>query len=287
MLQTAPDTESSEDEMRPEDEVQPPEPGQAIASITSTPSVHQVNETETSEVIEGNNKKTALLAGVDPTEKAKQDAIFSYNVIDLVDLPLALKLTNPYNTRPVNKLKVRGLQKALLEEGFRVFSPENRIMIVISQSDVDPSCITMDSNPTVQPQPLLLKTCSLLKELTIIGGQHRREAALLIMSENTKRMELLQRDIASKSVESAKFDKQPPKTEEARRRKTVLESEIEELELELSRREKSKDVGRRWGVMLLDPGRSHLILLAYQRISTLIVTCSQNKREAPHPPGAK
>ena len=64
-------------------------------------------------------------------------------------------------------------------------------MVVISPSDVDPSCITMVSGLTVQPQPLLLKTNSHLKELTIIGGQHHQEAVLLIMSENTKRMEFL------------------------------------------------------------------------------------------------
>ena len=261
MLQTAPDTESSEDEIRSEDELQPPEPGQAVTNMAGTPSACQVNEMEASDAIEGNSKKDTLLAGVDPTEKAKQDAIFSYNVIDLVDLPL--KMTNPYNTRPVNKSKVRGLQKALLEEGFRVFSPENHIMVVISPSDVDPSCITMVSGPTVQPQPLLLKTNSHLKELTIIGGQHRREAVLLIMSENTKWMEFLRCDIASKSVESANFEKQPPKTEEARRRKAVLESSMKDLELELSHREKSKDIVRHWGVILLDPGRPRLILLAY------------------------
>ena len=263
-LQAAPDTEPSEDDMHSEDELQPPEPGQAITTTASTPPdlIRQVNYSETPKVVEENNKKTTLIVNVDATEKAKQDAIFSYNVVDLLNLPL--KLTNPYNTRPINKSKVRALRNALLEEGFRVFSHENRIMVVISPSDLDPSCITMTSDPAAEPKPLLLKMDARLEELPIIGGQHRREAVLLIMSEVKKRMELLRRDIKSKGLELAKLVKKPPTTEEARRREAALKNDMKALETELSCHEKSKDVVGRWGVILLDPGRSRLILLVYQ-----------------------
>ena len=163
MLQAAPDAEPSEDNMRSEDELQPPEPGQAITSITSTPPdlIRQVNDSETPQVVEANNAKTTLIVNVDATEKAKQDAIFSYNVIDLINLPL--KLTNPYNTRPINKSKVRGLRNALLEEGFRVFSHENRIMVVVSPSDLDPSCITMTSDLAMKPKHYSLRQTPILR----------------------------------------------------------------------------------------------------------------------------
>ena len=138
-------------------------------------------------------------------------------------------------------------------------------MVVVSPSDLDPSCITMTSDPAVEPKPLLLKTDSRLEELPIIGGQHRREAVLLIMSEVKKRMELLRGDIKSKSLELAKFAKKLPKMEEARRIEAVLVNEMKALKTELS-------VGC-WGMMLLDPGRSRLILLVYQHL----LSCSKNK----------
>ena len=109
------------------------------------------------------------LVGIDPAEKAKQDAIFLYNIIDLTDLPLALK--NPYNPRPVVNSKVRVMHKALLEEGLRMFSNENRIMVVIEPSHVEPSCITSD--PTSPPQKFCLKADAPLTHLNIVGGQHR------------------------------------------------------------------------------------------------------------------
>ena len=93
------------------------------------------------------------------------------------------------------------------------------------------------------------------------------------MSEVKKWMKLLQGDIKSKSLELAKFAKKLPKMEEARRIEAVLVNEMKALKTELSSHKKSKDIVGCWGMMLLDPSRSHLILLVYQHL----LSCSKNK----------
>jgi hypothetical protein len=170
------------------------------------------------------------LVCIDSAEQAKQDAIFSYNIIDLINLPCPFQ--NPHNPCPVAKSRVRAMRNALLEEGFRVFSNENRIMIVISPSDVEPACITTD--PTPPPRPFCLKMGARLTELTIIGGQHCRDAILLIQSEYNTKMGCLWTKIESKSEILRDFLEQPPETEAGAERKDKLEQEIKALELELA-----------------------------------------------------
>ena len=197
-----------------------------------------------------------MLASIDAAEKAKLEATFSYNVIDLTDPPL--ELDNPYNCRPLSKPRSKELRDALLNEGFRVFSSENRIMIVISPSDVEEFSITSD--PTAPPNPLCLKTDSCLTKLTIIGGQHRQEAVRLIKADNEKQIKRLEDSISLKD----EFIKELSDSDEERIRKKELENEIDALKLELSHREKSKELVGTWGVMLLDPGESYVAFPAHQ-----------------------
>jgi hypothetical protein len=257
LLATGAESSASEEEVHLEGlgpEIQPPE-----HTLTSAAPglIRQVNETPRD--IEGNHRMTEMLVRIDPAEKAKQEAVFSYNVIDLIKSPLEFK--NPFNSRPLNKLRVRAMCNALLEEGLRVFSNENRIMVVIRPSDVEPSCITLD--PTAPPQPLCLETHSNLKELVVVGGQHRREALRLLASENKGKIRRLEDSIKSKNAALLKLDKQPLDTDEARRRRGELENEIQAHETELLHREKSKQLVGSWGVTLLDPGESHVALLAF------------------------
>jgi hypothetical protein len=244
----ATDTEPTDDPTSPEN--QPPEPERNTA--TAPDLIRQVHDT--SRDIENRHRVMMKLVGIDPAEKAKQDAIFSYNIIDLTDLPLVLK--NPYNPRPVVNSKVRVMRNALLEDGLRVFSNENRIMIVIEPSHVEPTCITSD--PTSPPQKFRLKADAPLTHLNIIGGQHRRDAVILIKSDYQAKMERLQGSISSKKKALDGLVKQPPETDEAEQRKSQLESEIKALELDLADYETSMGFVGPWGVMLLDPGESYV-----------------------------
>ena len=244
----ATDTESTDDQTSPEN--QPPEPEHNTAAAPNL--ICQVHET--SRDIEKSHQAMMKLVGIDPAEKAKQDAIFLYNIIDLTDLPLALK--NPYNPRPVVNSKVRVMHKALLEEGLRVFSNENRIMVVIEPSHVEPSCITSD--PTSPPQKFRLKADAPLTHLNIVRGQHHRDAMVLIKSDYKAKMERLQGSITSKKKTLDGLVKQPPETDEAEQRKSQLESEIKALELDLADYETSMRFVGPWGVMLLDPGESYV-----------------------------
>jgi len=218
--------------------------------------IHHISETPKD--IEGIHKKMAMLAGIDPVEQAMQDATFSFNAIDLT----TITFKNPYNPRPINKLQVRITRNALLSNGFRVFSNENRIMVVIDPSLVNPSCITL--NPAAPPQLLSLKTGASPTELTIIGGQHRREAVLLIKAEYEERMRRLQAAIDSKDAALIKLmkAKQPPMTDETMQRKVILENETEALKLELLQHKTSMEFVGTWGVILLDPGTPSLVLWA-------------------------
>lgn len=264
MLLTVAVTESSEDEACPEK--QPPEQAEPEhTTATAAPDlIRQIHET--SRDIEKNHKMMRKLASVDPAEKAKQDAVFSYNVIDLTALPLGFK--NPFNPRPVVASKVREMRNALLEEGLRIFSDENRIMIVIKPSHVETSCITSD--PTAPALPFCLKEGAPISELTVIGGQHRRDAVLLIKSDHEAKMERLQGSIKLRNKVLKGFVRQPPETDEARQRKSDLENEIKALELDLADHKNSLRFVGPWGIMLLDPGESS-ISLVYQYIN-LIVT---------------
>ena len=249
MPPTATDTESTNDRTSPEN--QPPEPERNTATATDV--IRQVYET--SKDIEESHKAMMKRVRIDPAEKAKQEAIFSYNVIDLTDLPLAFK--NPYNPRPVVNSKVRMMRNAFLEAGLRAFSNENRIMIVIEPSHVEPSCITSD--PTSPPQKFRLKADAPLTHLNIIGGQHRRGAVILIKLDYQAKMERLKNSINSKKNMLGGFLKQPPEMVEAEQRKSHLESEINALELDLADYETSMGFVGPWGVMLLDPGESYVI----------------------------
>lgn len=206
------------------------------------------------------------LASIDPAERAKQNAVFSYNTVDLTNLPL--EFNNPFNPRPATISKARVLRNALLEEGLRVFSNENRIMIVIEPSHVDPPCITSD--PAAPPQPFCLKKGAPLTELTIIGGQHRRDAVCLIKSDHKAKKKRLENSIKLKSKVLNGFVKQPPMTDEAIQRKNELENEVKELELDLASCKKSLEHVGPWGVMLLDPGESRSLL--EPNLPTLTVT---------------
>jgi hypothetical protein len=188
------------------------------------------------------------VARIDAAEQAKINAIFSYNVLDITKPPL--EFHNPYNPRPVMKQRVRMMRNALLQEGFRVFSNENRIMIVIDPSDVDPSCITLDS--AGPPKPLRLAADNQLDCLTIIGGQHRREAVLLIKSDFTAKMDRLRAKMTTTLEILRDFQHEPPDTEEAMERKDRLENEHEEREHELEGHEKAMKLVGPWGVILLD-----------------------------------
>jgi hypothetical protein len=199
-------------------------------------------------VSEDMDARLSLLARIDPAEQAKSDAIFSYNVMDIIAPPL--KLTNPYNPRPVMKPRVSLMRNALLQEGFQVFSNENRIMIVINPSDVDPSCITLD--PTAPPKPLLLKRKHKLSSLTIIGGQHRRAAVELIQSEYKTKMDRLRVELKAKFDILKDFEKKPPKTEDALELKDRLEIEVVEDQRDLEGHQKAMKMVGPWGVMLLD-----------------------------------
>jgi hypothetical protein len=188
------------------------------------------------------------LARIDEAEQAKLEAIFSYNVMNITDPPLEFK--NPYNPRPVVKSRVRIMRNALLKEGFRVFSNENRIMIVIDPSDVDPQCITLD--PTADPVPFALSSKHNLSSLSIIGGQHRREAVLLIKSEYAEKMSRLRAKIQEKLEVLKDFEEQPPDSEDGILKKNLLEKDIEDLRRELEGHEDSMDLIGPWGVTLLD-----------------------------------
>ena len=89
MPPTATNTESTNDRTSPEN--QPPEPEHNTATATNV--IHQVYET--SKDIEESHKAMMKHVCINPAEKAKQEVIFSYNIINLTDLPLAFK--NPYN----------------------------------------------------------------------------------------------------------------------------------------------------------------------------------------------
>jgi hypothetical protein len=238
----------------PRPESHPPEPEHTTTN-TAPDLIRQVNETAGD--IEENLRMLEMLVRVDPAEKAKQEAVFSYNLINLIESPVEFK--NPFNSRPLNKLRVREMSNALLKEGFRVFSNENRIMVVVHPSDVEPSCITLDS--TAPPKKLCLKTGSNLRELVVVGGQHRREALRLINLENNEKIRRLEDSIKSKKKALSQLIKQRPETDEARQRKGELETEIKGYELELSHRKESKKLVGPWGVMLLDPGELYVALL--------------------------
>lgn len=193
-------------------------------------------------------ERMLMLARIDPAEDAKSKAIFSYNVMDIIDPPLELK--NPYNPRPVVKSRVRIMRNALLQEGFRGFSKENRIMIVINPSDVNPSCITLDD--AAPPVPFRLAANHTLSSLSIIGGQHRRDAVVLIKSDTIAKMTRLRAQIQGKSEILKDFEGEPPETEEATEKMERLENELLELQRELEGHEQAIHLVGPWGVTLLD-----------------------------------
>ena len=149
------------------------------------------------------------------------------------------------------------MHNAFLEVGLRAFSNKNHIMIVIEPSHVEPSCITSD--PTSPPQKFCLKADAPLTHLNIIGGQHHRDAVILIKSDYQAKMECLKNSINSKKNMLGGFLKQPPEMVEAEQRKSHLESEINALELDLADYETSMGFVGPWGVMLLNPGESYVI----------------------------
>jgi hypothetical protein len=265
MLPTTADAGSSEDEARPENqstEQAEPEHGMDTAAPDLIRQIH-----ETSRDIEESHKVMRKIASIDPAERAKQDAVFSYNVIDLTNLPLRFKEPNPYNPRPCIVSKARAMRNALLEEGFRVFSNENRIMIVIDPEHVDPSCVT--SNLAAPALPFCLKKDAPISELTVIGGQHRRDAVVLIKSDHEAKIKRLEGSINSKKNILKGLVKRPPETDEARQTKNSLENDIKALELDLADYENSLKFVGPWGVMLLDSGESSNSLV-YQYVNLII-----------------
>ena len=161
MFHTATDAKASEDEASCER--LPSEPKDAAAAAIQDP-IHYISETPAN--IEQDLSMMTNLTKIDPVEKEKQGATFSFNVVNLT----ALKFKNPYNPHPIDKIEVRNLHNSLMSRGFHVFSGKNRIKVVIDPSLVEPSCITLDSAAPLKP--LRLKPSANLIELTIIGGQH-------------------------------------------------------------------------------------------------------------------
>lgn len=191
---------------------------------------------------------TQRVAGIDEAEVAKQSAIYSYNVIDITKPPLPFE--NEFNPRPVNVTRVASMRNALLTEGFRVFAQENRIMILISPTCVDPSCITMD--PHGEPKSFALQKPCALKVLSIIGGQHRREAAIYIKKEYQKKLD----DVVA-AIEKRKSKRSSLKSRDVAA-KERLSDEINELEESRAKYIESLEFVGPWGVLLLDPGKHHL-----------------------------
>ena len=272
MFHTATDAEASEDEASRER--LPSEPEDAAAAAVQDP-IRYISETPAN--IEQDLSVMADLAKIDPVEKEKQGATFSFNVVDLT----AVKFKNPYNPRPIDKTEVRNLRNSLMSQGFRVFSGKNRIKVVIDPSLVEPSCITLDS--AAPPKPLRLKPSANLTELTIIGGQHRQQVVILIKLEYEEKIRQLQLAIDSKNKVLSKFVTQPPMAEEETQKKSDLEEDIEALKLELSQYKKSMEVVGPWGVTLLDSGALSLVLWAYWRL----LSPSQDERGKLHQPCPK
>ena len=162
------DPSENDDGSSPEDAPEPHAAAPTPAAATQNALLPRQVKQSAREV-EENDKVIKQLAGIDKAEDAKQKAIYSYNVIDITNPPLPLN--NQYNPCPLNPMKVVSMRNTLISEGFRVFAHDNRIMIVISPSDVDPTCITLDLH--TDPKPLVLKSVCALKQLPIIGGQHR------------------------------------------------------------------------------------------------------------------
>lgn len=206
---------------------------------------------ETPKDVEENQKIVRRLAGIDETELAKQNAIFSHNVIDITQPPLPLQTT--YNPRPINATRVVSMRNALISEGFRVFTHENRIMIVISPSYVDPSCITMD--PNEKAKPLVLKKPCPLNVLCIIGGQHRQEAVVHIKKEYERKVEKVVAAIEKKKTKRSSVKSTDYKE------KDRLSREIKELEEERAQYLASLEFVGPWGVLLLDPGMYYDMVL--------------------------
>jgi len=135
--------------------------------------------------MEESKRMTLQVIGINEAEQAKQKAIYSYNIIDLTKLPLPFE--NKFNPHPLNPIRVTSMCDVLLSEGFHVFAQENRIMILIGPTSVNPSCIMMD--PYGEPKLLVLNNLCTLKVLLIIGGQHCQEAIIYIKKEYQKKLD--------------------------------------------------------------------------------------------------
>ena len=127
MFHTATDAKASED--RASHERLPSKPEDAAAAAVQDP-IYYISETSAN--IEQDLSMITNLTNIDPMEKEKQGATFSFNVIDLT----ALKFKNPYNPRPINKTEVRNLRNSLMSRGFCVFSGKNCIKVVIDLAAV-------------------------------------------------------------------------------------------------------------------------------------------------------
>lgn len=203
---------------------------------------YQVRESA-QEMVE-NQKIMKKLASIDEAEEAKQTAVFSYNVIDITQPPLPF--TNLYNPRPLQPTRVVAMRNALIDEGFRVFAHENRIMIVISPSHVDLECITMD--PNEEPKQLVLKKPCPLDSLSIIGGQHRQEAVIHIKKEYKKKLA----NVVT-AIERRKTKRSGLRAADSEQ-KDRLSKQIQELEAERAQYLRSLEFVGPWGVLLLNPG---------------------------------
>lgn len=129
-----------------------------------------------------------------------QDAIISFNSLDLSNLPAEVNF-GIYNSRDIRKGTVNKLAKEFSTSTFTPFLPHCAFPIVMRPYDIDIHCL--NPQPAVSnSSPPLLKLVSGTTKLEFCGGQHRKAAVSLAQDILKKNILRYKRQLADSGQQS-------------------------------------------------------------------------------------
>jgi hypothetical protein len=184
--------------------------------------------------------------GVDALDIAAHRAIFSLNRINLRKPPLQLQF-GIWNSRPLQLNLAKDLLNTMKSQETRPFRLQNMIPIIISRTDVDPGCLSMDIQ-AVSTSPLLKLSESGRQKvsLQVAGGQHRYKAVMIATDEAGDQIAKLKDTIRAEEGKEVK-------SEESRAK---WEARVNEMRRVIEEKEQFVEGISTWGVILYDEGKS-------------------------------
>ena len=191
--------------------------------------------------------------GVHTTAIAAQQAIFLLNRINLCTPPLEVKF-GEWNDQPLRMKWEKDLLATMKSQELRPFLLHNMLPLIISRSDVESSCVSLDFQQVSTSLMLKLTATGLAKKvLRLAGGQHRFHAVKLAVDEMKNLIQKTCEQIEKERERTLKMDQAWAKRDKA----------IIEMSALIKEKEAFMDSISMWGVILYDEGKSLYIPLNY------------------------